>query len=97
MPTRKDEAVSSRPIGITRVVSQVSGPNGVCDRGRPHRQAGVAGVCFLHTISRKKTKSINCLSLKILDCHNRLFYHPLNNFLSILFQAKRSALLFHHQ
>jgi hypothetical protein len=54
-------------------------------------------VCFLYTIRRKKTKSIDCLSLKILYCHNELFYPPLNNFLSILFQAKRSALLFYHR
>jgi hypothetical protein len=57
----------------------------------------MAGVCFLNAVCRKETKSINGLSLKILYCHNGLFYHPLNSFLLILFRAKRSALLFHRQ
>jgi len=65
MPTRKDEAITSRPLWVAWIVPQVAGPNGIRHCRSPHWQAGMTRVGLLHAIGREETKGINCTSLQI--------------------------------
>jgi len=68
MPTRKDEAVTSRPFRVARIMAQVTSPQSECHWRGTHRQTGMARVGLLNGIRREESDGIDRAELKIV-CH----------------------------
>ena len=68
MPTRKDEAVSSHPFRVARIMPQVARPHSKRHGGGSHRKPGMARVGLLNGIRRKKAEGIDGAKLEIV-CH----------------------------
>lgn len=64
MPTRKDEAVASRPFWVAWIMSQVSSPNCVSHGGGTHGESGVSRIGLLNAICREKAQGIDGAKLQ---------------------------------
>ena len=92
MPARKNEAVSSHPLGVTGVVSQMARPDRIRHCCGAHRQARVPGVGFLHAIGGQKAECIDCAGLQVVVCHVRNFTIHLVFFFQIYARKNDHAL-----
>ena len=81
MSARKDETVASRPLGVARIVPQVTRPH--CERHgcRTHRKPRMTGVGFLNCIRGKEADGIDRTSLKISCCHYEFLRKRLSSIL----------------
>ena len=68
MPSRKDEPVTSRPIGVAGIMAQMARPQCVCHGGGSHRKSRVARIGLLDGIRGKEPDGVDCTSLKVV-CH----------------------------
>src|SRR5215475_11916778 len=59
MSTGKDEAVTSRPFRVARIVAQMTCPQSESHWRRAHRKSRVTGVCLLNGICGEKTDGID--------------------------------------
>src|SRR6266545_7324196 len=66
MPSRKDESITSRPFGITRIVAQVTRPHGISHRGGSHGESWMTRIGLLNGIRSEKADGIDCTCLKII-------------------------------
>ncbi len=59
MTIRKHEPVAIRPDGVLRIEAHDAVPDGVHQRGEPHRRTGMPGFRLLHRVNRKSTNRID--------------------------------------
>ena len=67
MPTRKDEAVSSRPLWVAWIMSQVASPNRIRHGGGTHGESGMSRVGLLDSVCGKKAECVDGEKLKIVS------------------------------
>lgn len=68
MPTRKDEAIASHPLGVAGIVAQVARPDGKSHRGGSHWKSRMTRVGLLDPVRREKAECVDGAVLKIV-CH----------------------------
>ena len=73
MPIAEHEPVPVRPGGVSRIVAEVSVPQGHRDVRHSHRHAGVTGARMLDGIhgedAQSRSEVLRCNSLEVLVSH----------------------------
>ena len=79
MPPRKDEAVTSRPLWIAWIMSQVASPDGERHRGGSHGKPRMTRVGLLDSVRRKEAEGVDGAKLKVV-CHVVTRFYEIHHF-----------------